>query len=1115
MNIPDDWKRNVFAERMKSPMKKWQVKRALSLLIALTLVLTSMSVPAFAVNSPESTIFTVDGIRYRILDAEQNTVEVIHSTVDEAASNIVDSTYSGAVTIPAKVTYNSTEYSVIGIDAMAFLCAKITGITLQEGLEYIDASAFAGSSLTSIVIPASVTRLGGPTIDSVFGGLGSNAAAITSITFAAGSKLTEIGASAFDFCNNVTSLEIPAGVTDMDGVLDGWTNAKNVTFAEGSPFSKGNDYVLYKDDTLLGALDNTITSVTVKDGTTAIEAGAFSACKSLSSITLPDGLDTIGREAFSQCSALTSITLPDTVTSIGFKAFDRCTSLATINLPDSLTEIGTWAFYKTALVTVVIPDGIKEIPDHAFNSVATLRTIVIPSSVASIGILAFSGLKDTTTLIMQGTTAPTFNAKAFGSKGGSGVSPEGLTVLVPSTAKRAYETALSSFKNITINTFGPTMTDVTVKANGTTTFAADVPAGCTLSVESNNSSIATASVTDSNKITVTGVKAGEATLTATIKLNAPACTLMEKAIKVTVLSNDKEPAVVVPADTDAKVDDTIKDESLKKTAESVATALKPSENSDGLTVQETVLNDAAHEVLVKNTVSADKGQAALEAASVTVGDGDAVSIVVQPYLDVTVTDVKKTGNDETQTTTLTLDITPMYKKVATTAAVASDPNEKIVLEGDGKNAVELDGEGGKLTVAEPTVVSVPLPAGVLNDSANAYIVHAKDNGRSYVYTGEVKNNVLTFTSEHGFSTFTISQENPAAAKIGDTGYLTLQAAVNEVEDGGTIVILKSDSATVSRTVSFTVKTAEGAAEGVTATITGGTRTTVTGSDDNGKYTCVYSSSSGHSSSGNSGSGSSTAYPVTVESATNGSVTTSLKSASKGTTVTVTTTPDKGWTLETLTVLDKDGKEVELTIVKLGEKYTFEMPSGKVEVKATFMEDNTMLNYFVDVSASDYFYDAVLWAAENGITTGVDDLHFAPDTACTRAQIVTFLWRAAGSPEPMSVSSFSDVASDSYYAKAVAWAIENGITNGTGDDKFSPDETCTRAQSVTFLARALNGKAAANAEFSDVPADSWYAEAVAWAAANGVTEGIGGGLFGSDSDCTRGQIVTFLFRAYVK
>ena len=255
------------------------------------------------------------------------------------------------------------------------------------------------------------------------------------------------------------------------------------------------------------------------------------------------------------------------------------------------------------------------------------------------------------------------------------------------------------------------------------------------------------------------------------------------------------------------------------------------------------------------------------------------------------------------------------------------------------------------------------------------------------------------------------------------------------------------------------------------------------------------------------------YAVTVNKAEHGTVTVSRRYAERGERVTLTVEPDKGWTLETLTVADRNGKKIDLAIVTVGEKYTFQMPSSKVTVEATFMEDNTMLNYFVDVSASDYYYDAVLWAAVNGITSGVDALHFAPDAPCTRGQIVTFLWRAAGSPEPQTMSGFADVAADSYCAKAVAWAVERGITSGTGNGRFSPDEVCTRAQAVIFLARALGGKATANAEFSDVPAGSWYAEAVAWAAENGITDGIGGGLFGSGDDCTRGQIVTFLYRAY--
>ena len=244
---------------------------------------------------------------------------------------------------------------------------------------------------------------------------------------------------------------------------------------------------------------------------------------------------------------------------------------------------------------------------------------------------------------------------------------------------------------------------------------------------------------------------------------------------------------------------------------------------------------------------------------------------------------------------------------------------------------------------------------------------------------------------------------------------------------------------------------------------------------------------------------------------NGEVTANRRYAERGDTVTITVTPDKGYTLETLTVTDKNGKEVKLT--EKNGKYAFTMPASKVTVTATFMDDNTMLNFFVDVKASDYYYDAVLWAAQNGITSGTDAEHFSPNQPCTRAQIVTFLWRAVGSPEPKAMSSFADVSTDAYYAKAVAWAVENGITTGTGDGKFSPDATCTRAQSVTFLFRAIGKLVDSKAEFSDVLTDSYYANAVAWAVENGVTNGIGDGLFGPDNSCTRAQIVTFLFRAY--
>lgn len=254
------------------------------------------------------------------------------------------------------------------------------------------------------------------------------------------------------------------------------------------------------------------------------------------------------------------------------------------------------------------------------------------------------------------------------------------------------------------------------------------------------------------------------------------------------------------------------------------------------------------------------------------------------------------------------------------------------------------------------------------------------------------------------------------------------------------------------------------------------------------------------------------YDVTTPSKPeNGSVTVDPERARSGSRVTVTVTPDSGYKLGELVVTDRDGKKLELTDKGNGQ-YTFTMPSGKVEVAAEFVKE-VEVSPFADVATDAYYYDAVKWAVNKGITNGVSETLFGPDQACTRAQIVTFLWRAAGSPEPKSGSSFADVAADAYYAKAVAWAVENGITKGTSETTFHPDETCTRAQGVTFLYRALGKLAAAQAGFTDVAADSYYADAVNWAAENGVTNGISETLFGPDGSCTRAQIVTFLYRAY--
>ena len=262
--------------------------------------------------------------------------------------------------------------------------------------------------------------------------------------------------------------------------------------------------------------------------------------------------------------------------------------------------------------------------------------------------------------------------------------------------------------------------------------------------------------------------------------------------------------------------------------------------------------------------------------------------------------------------------------------------------------------------------------------------------------------------------------------------------------------------------------------------------------------------------------SATTYPITVMDSKNGDVTASHKSAAKGTTITLTVDPDKGYLLDTLTVLD--GKDKELRLTDKGDgKFTFTMPDSKVTVEATFKTAGN--NPFTDVPAGAYYEDAVVWAVGRNITTGMSAAAFDPNGSCTRAQIVTFLWRAAGSPEPKTMKGFDDVASSAYYAKAVAWAVENGITTGTSASKFSPNDPCTRTQAVTFLFRyaAANGMEAVTmqellsgyADAASVP--SYAVSAMNWALAAGILQGDGVKLM-PNATCTRAQIVTFLYRA---
>ena len=396
---------------------------------------------------------------------------------------------------------------------------------------------------------------------------------------------------------------------------------------------------------------------------------------------------------------------------------------------------------------------------------------------------------------------------------------------------------------------------------------------------------------------------------------------------------------------------------------------------------------------------------------------------------------------------------------------------------------------------------------------------ALGDGTTKVRAIAVKNDNLNQKSEIVEATFTKRTGDAVTAvtlsldardrtlKVGETSELTatVKHEGKEIKDGSVTVAWESDNSDVATVVDGTITAQSVGKARVTAAVV---ENGVTYSDFCDVIVEARPASSHHSSS------STTYYDVNAAvSGEGGSVAASTKRASKGTTVTVTATAASGYQVAQVSAVDKDGKAVSLTDKGDG-VYTFVMPASKVDVTAHFaqVQKPEEKDPYGDVSKDSYYYDAVKWAAETGVTTGVGDGLFAPDWVCTRGQIVMFLWRSVGSPAPKTAEvPFTDVAADAYYAQAVLWAVENGITNGTSETTFSPDQTCTRAHAVAFLYRMSGSPAAAGSTFSDVAADAYYRAAVAWAVEKGITNGTSGTTFSPDDTCTRGQIVTFLYR----
>ena len=413
---------------------------------------------------------------------------------------------------------------------------------------------------------------------------------------------------------------------------------------------------------------------------------------------------------------------------------------------------------------------------------------------------------------------------------------------------------------------------------------------------------------------------------------------------------------------------------------------------------------------------------------------------------------------------------------------------------DGLKAVTLDLNGGKLGGSSDAIqiivktgseFTAPASDGLTRPDGNngSYFMWLGSDGNLYAPGESVPEVVTTLTAQWTVHQYTI----------------TYDLAGGTVEDNPNTYTIE--------TVAFTLKNPT--KSGYTFTGWSGTGldgennmtvTIPTGSTGNRIYTAHWRyNGSGHSYS---------YYTIKATAGTGGSISPSGNvSVREGRDQTFTITPDKGYAVANVKI---DGKSIGAV-----KSYTFENVRRTHTIEVIFMKanGNPQTGVFVDVATGSYYEDAVDWAVENGITKGTDDTHFSPDGICTRAQAATFLWRAAGSPKSETrTMPFTDVPAGSYYYDAVLWAVENGITKGTSNTTFSPNMTCTRAQIVTFLWRSEKSPAAGTANpFADVKSTAYYAGAVLWAVENDITKGTTNTTFSPDADCTRAQIVTFLWR----
>ena len=712
-----------------------------------------------------------------------------------------------------------------------------------------------------------------------------------------------------------------------------------------------------------------------------------------------------------------------------------------------------------------------------------------------VGTLALS--QQTLALTKGGEAVLSVNAEPWGAVPASAVSWSSDNEAVAAVDNGTVTAAAPGTATITAEVNGKSLTcSVTVSYAGVDGISLDRSA---LTLVSGGSTALTATVSPSNADqtvtwtssdeavatvaqdgTVTAVAAGEAIITASAGAYRASCTVTVTGADVDVLPSTE------PTETEDQLPDGLNDEVKEAVNEAAGTV-----NADS------ALSQAAQEQAGQLADSAEKDEL-LQKGQSELGSEEIV-LYTQTYLQVTTVDAL-TGTDGS-INSVTLDISPKGQVVASTASTAGDINQ-------GNSVVVKEIPQEDLNITGTAHVTLTLPDDFA--SKTIYIKHQASNGRTYFYTAEADEGAnLTFSTRHGFSPFTFSLTNEAAAQVGDVGYADLQDAIDAVADGGTITVLKDGlgTVTIQGSKTFTLVKGEDVDTLPTLVAASGYRLTDHG---NGSYTISRRSSGG-------GSSGSATYTVSVDSSRHGDVTVSPKSASKGDTVTITVKPDDGYELDDLTVTDKDGDSIKLKDKGDG-RFTFTMPASKVTVEAVFtaLEQEEEQPLFSDVAEDDWYYDAVAYVAENGIMSGTDGSRFSPNGTLTRAMLSQILYAMEDKPAVSGAATFSDVAAGAWYSDAVNWTAAQGIVAGMGENSFAPDAPVTREQLSLILygyARYKGYDTSASVSLSGyADRDSvavWAADSMGWAVSEGLISGRPGGYLDPAGTATRAEVAQIL------